>query len=231
MSKDINQNEEKFIDKAKKGLVKFFNGVKSFIVKTGRKNSTNYYGRIENIGDFIVYDDHALISAVGMDDVVFTNNNVISYSFEGLGPIIMKKATVKYKIVLDDTVVFPEMVRQKNDVKNLNASILVEKERSYFLGQGQMEYGQGNRGLTPLENCDVYGYQNCFVIVLKLEKRVGDKVERYQESILYPFTDISAFEEKKGKLLTFNFKGEKIMQFTPKNEEAYEFVKKIVENK
>lgn len=231
MSKDINQNEEKFIDKAKKGFIKFFNGVKSFIVKTGRKNSTNYYGRIENIGDFIVYDDHALISAVGMDDVVFTNKNVLSYSFEGLGPIIMKKATVKYKIVLDDNVVFPELVRQKNDVKNLNASILAEKEKAHFLGNGQIEYGQGKSGLMPLETCDVYGYNDCFVIVLKLKKMVGDKVENYQESVLYPFADISAFEEKKGKLLDFNFKGERIMQFTPKNEEAYEFAKKIVETK
>ena len=61
-----NANQEGFVDKAKNALGKFFKGVKSFFVKTGRVNSSNCYGVINHIGDLLVYDDHALISAVGM---------------------------------------------------------------------------------------------------------------------------------------------------------------------
>ena len=224
-------SEQGFVDKVKNGFVKFFKGVKNFVVKTGRKNSTNYYGRIENIGDFIVYNDHALISAVGMDDVTFTNENVISYSFAGLGKILMNKATVQYKIVLDDNVVFPELVAQKNDVKNLTATIKVEKDRSHLIGHGDMEYGKGNRGLSPLEACDVYGYEDCFVIALNLERRNGDKVEKYQESVLYPFADIAYIGEEKNGSCIVKFNDDKSLRFTPAGDKAAELIKKLKEGK
>ncbi len=223
-------SEQGFMDKVKNGFAKFFKGVKNFIVKTGRKNGTNYYGRIENIGDFIVYADHALISAVGMDDITFTNENVISYSFVGLGPILMKKATVQYKIMLDDNVVFPELVAQKNDVKNLTAFIKLEKERSHFVGHGDMGYGKGSHGLSPIEACDVYGYEDCFVIAFNLEKRNGDKIEKYQESVLYPFADIAYIEENKGAYVV-KFKDDKSLHFTPADEKATELIKQLKESK
>lgn len=219
-------SDEKFMDKAKNGLVKFFKGVKNFFVKTGRVNSSNCYGCIDKIGDFLVYDDHALISAVGMDDIVFKRENVVNYSFAGLGKIRSKKATVSYKITLDDNVIFPEKVREKNDVKNITATIFVAKEVSHFLGSGDIEYGEGTRGLIPFEDCDVYGYNDCFVMAVKLKKMVGDKVENYQESLLYPYSNITYIKEE-NKRFTVQFDGEKHMSFTPKNEEAYKFIQEI----
>ena len=155
-----------FLDKVKNGTVKFFKGIKNFFVKTGRVNGTHCYGCIENIGDFLVYDDHALISALGMDDIVFTKENVLSYSFAGLGRIRKKKATVTYTIMLDDNVVFPDKVRQRNDVKNLNATIFIEKDCAQLLGRGLMEYGN-----DIYEKCDVYKYPKCIVIVLNLKRK------------------------------------------------------------
>ena len=225
------EKEATFMDKVKNGVGKFFKGVKNFVVKTGRKNSSNYYGRIENIGDFIVYEDHALISAVGMDDVTFTNANVISYSFVGLGKIMMNKATVQYKIVLDDNVVFPELVRQKNDVKNLTATIKVEKECSHLIGRGDIEYGKANRGLYAFENCDIYGYDDCFVIAVNLERRNGDKVEKYQESVLYPFSDIDCIGEEKNGLTIVRFNDGKSLRFAPIGEKAIQLIKELKERK
>lgn len=224
------EKKEGFFDKVKNGLVKFFKGVKNFFVKTARVNGTHCYGVIEGIGDFLVYDDHALISAVGMDDVTFTGANVASWSFEGLGRIRRSKATVKYKIVLDDNVVFPQKVREKNDVKNLTATIFIENERSHLLGRGKMERDQGNRGMPSLEDCDVYGYSNCLVIVLKLKKQVGEKVEHYQESVLYPFSDVSYVGEQKDKSLVVKFNDAMSLIFTPLTEGASQTVKKIKEN-
>lgn len=216
-----------FFERVKSGLVKFLSGVKNFFVKTGRVNGTHCYGCVEGIGDFLVYDDHALISAVGMDDVTFKNENVISYCFDGLGRIRRNKATVKYTITLDDTVIFSEKVREKNDVKNLTVTIFVEKDRAHFWGQGQVEYGQGTRGLHPLEECDIYGYQDCFVVAVKLERRNGDKVEKYQESVLYPFANIESIGEGAAKVFTVRFKDGKNLSFTAVNEAVYEKVKNI----
>ncbi len=219
-----NTNQEGFMDKVKKALGKTFKGIKNFFVKTGRTNSANCYGVIENIGDFLVYDDHALISALGMDDVVFTAKNVVSYTFVGLGRIRRNKATVSYKIVLDDEVVFPEAVRQKNDVKNLTATIKVEKDRSHFLGKGDVEYGKGDR-VAPVEACDVYGYDDCFVIVVKLERRNGDKIEKYEESLLYPFGHISSIAEQRDKSFAVKFNDGKSLRFTTAGEKAYDIVR------
>ena len=233
MADEIKKNdevkEEGFFDKVKKGFMKSVNGVKSFFVKTGRKNGSHYYGCIDGIGDFIVYDDHALISALGMDDVTFTKENVISYSFEGLGKIMMSKATVQYKIVLDDNVVFPELVRQKNDVKNLKAIIKLEKERSHLLGRGKIEYGPITRGLIPIESCDVYGYQDCFVIAVNLERMSGDKVQKYQEAVLYPFSDIKEMIEKSGGYVV-NFNDGKSLHLTAIGERSSATLKEIKES-
>ena len=223
--------EEKFMDKVKNGFAKFFKGVKNFIVKTGRVNSTNCYGCIDNIGDLIVYQDHALISAVGMDDVIFKRENVLSYSFAGLGKIRKDKATVKFNIALDDNVVFPEKVREKNDVNNITAIIYVEKLKSDLLGSGGIEYAEGKSGSIPLDDCDVYRYDDCFVIAVKLKKMVGDKVQNYQSSFLYPFKNITFIEERKNKSFTVQFDGNKLMNFTPKDDAAYNFVKELEASK
>lgn len=221
------EKKEGFFDKVKNALIKFFKGVKNFFVKTGRVNGTHCYGVIEGIGDFLVYDDHALISAVGMDDVVFKKENVLSYGFDGLGRIRRNKATVKYSITLDDNVVFPEKVREKNDVKNLTATIFVEKDRAHFFGRGQVEYGQGNRGLSPFEECDVYLYSDCFVVAVKLERRNGDKVEKFQESVLYPFSNMTSFGEGAAKSFTARFKDGKSLSFTVVGDANYEIAKNI----
>ena len=229
--KNDTANQEGFFDKVKNALIKFFKGTKNFFVKTGRVNSDKCYGIIDNIGDFIVYDDHALISAVGMDDVVFTKENVLSYSFEGLGKIRRNKATVKYQITLDDNVVFPEKVREKNDVKNLTAVIFVAKDRAHFLGNGGIEYAEGKSGYIPLDDCEVYGYETCFVIAVKLKKQVGDKVENYQESLLYPYSSVTYIEEKENGKFTVQFEGNKLMSFTPKNDDAYKSMKELEASK
>ncbi len=220
-----------FIDKVKNGAIKFFKGVKNFIVKTGRVNGSNCYGIIDGIGDFLVYEDHALISAVGMDDVIIKKENVLEASFEGLGKIRRNKATVKYKLVLDDNVVFPEKVREKNDVKNLTAVIYMDKQRNNFLASGQMEHGEGQRGLTPVVDCDVYKYDDCLVIIFKLERRVGEKVERYQESALYPFKSIAEIEEKSGKKFEVKFDDKKLLFFTTTTESAYNAALELKANK
>lgn len=195
----MGNNTEKsgeFLDKVKVGAAKFFKGVKNFFVKTGRVNSSNYYGCIDGIGDLIVYDDRALISAVGMDDVVFKRENVVSYSFDGLGKPRRNKVTVKYKITLDDNVVFPEKVQEKNDVRNLTATVLIEKDRLYLWGNGKLEYGKRSQGLPLVNACDVYGYSDCVILVLKLERQNGDKVEKYEESLLYPFSKVESTVEE-----------------------------------
>jgi hypothetical protein len=219
--------EEKFFDKVKAGFGKFVSGVKSFVVKTGRVNSTNNYGCIDGIGDLIVYEDHALISAVGMDDVVIKKENVVSYSFNGLGNIRKKRATVSYKLVLDDNVVFPEKVRERHDVKNLTATIFADKERNKLLGTGGIEYTKGKLGQVPLTNCDIYAYETCFIFAVKLERMNGDKVEKYEESILYPYTDIAAIAEKENGKVVINFKEERLMSFVPKDEKARTLVETL----
>ena len=219
--------EEGFMDKVKNGFMKFIKGVKNFFKKTAIRNGKNYYGMINGIGELAVYDDHALIFAVGMDDIVFTKENVIGYGFRGLGPIRGKKATIEYAIVLDDNVMFPELVRQKNDVNNVIATIMIDKERSHLLGHGDVEYGSGNR-LSPLEKCDVYEYPDCFVIVLNLERRNGDKVEKYQESLLYPFSEV-AYINKGGSRTDVRFKDGKSLYFDAVSAKMDEIVKKIKE--
>lgn len=225
MEEQITQTEEVktegFMDKVKKVLVKIGSGIKSFVVKTGRANSTNHYGVIENIGDLLVYEDHALISALGMDDVVFTHENVVSYAFDGLGRIRRNKATVQYKIVLDDKVVFPEKVREKNDVQNLTATINIAKETAHLLGNGTMLGA----------DCDVYGYPKCFVIVLNKERQNGDKIEKYQESLLYPYKDVIAIEDHEDKafLIKFNDKDTVRMWFKPASEQKNQRVLEIRE--
>lgn len=208
-------NEESFLTKVKNGFGKFFKGVKNFFVKTGRVNSSNCYGAIDGIGDLLVYEDHALISAVGMDDVTFTKENVIGYSFEGLGQIRKKKATVKYKIVLDDKVVFPEKVREKNDVKNLSAIINIDKERSHLVGH------------DPIDDCDVYRYEKCFVIVFNLKRTVGEKVEKYQESALRPYAEILEIKEQKDRSFAVKFEGGKILFVVPVRPEDREFFEEL----
>lgn len=219
--------QESFIDKAKNALSKFFTGAKNFFIKTGRVNSSNCYGIIDNIGDFLVYDDHALISAVGMDDIVFTSKNVLSFSFEGLGKIRRNKATVKYLINLDNNVVFPEKVREKNDVNNLIAIINIEKEKSHFLGSGLI--GSDETKKMYFDNCDIYGYDDCLIIVYKLEKKVGETTEKYQESVLYPFDNIVEVVQKEDmdKTLNVRFNDGKIAVFTAVNTTAFEKVMAI----
>ena len=219
--------EEKFFDKVKAGFSKFFSGVKNFVVKTGRVNGTNNYGCIDGIGDFIVYEDHALISAVGMDDVVIKRENVVSYSFNGLGKIRKKKATVSYKITLDDNVVFPEKVREKNDVNNLTATIFVEKDRTHFLGNGGIESPKGKLGNVPLTDCNIYTYEECFVIAVNLEKMNGDKVEKYQESFLYPYTEVVDIAERESGKVVINLNNERLMSFLPKDDKARKFLEEL----
>lgn len=222
-----NTNQESFLVKIKNALSKFFTGVKNFFIKTGRANSSNCYGIIDNIGDLLVYDDHALISAVGMNDIVFTNKNVLSYSFAGLGKIRRNRATVRYNITLDDNVVFPEKVREKNDVNNLTAIINIEKERSHLLGKGLI--GPDDPKNMRFDNCDIYGYDKCLVIVYNLEKKVGEKIEKYQESTLYPFEDIVEIVEKKDmdKTLNIRFNDRKKAVFTAKDTDAFNKVMSI----
>lgn len=218
--------EEGFMDKAKNGFMKFGKGVESFVVKTAIRNGQNHYGMVNGIGDFAVYDDHALIFALGMDDIVFTKENVITYSFRGLGRIRENKATVEYAIVLDDNVVFPELVRQKHDVNNVIATIMIDKDRSHLLGRGDIEYGGG------IEACDVYEYPDCFVIVLRLERRRGDAVEKYQESLLYPFSEVAYINEG-GSRIDVRFKDGKSLHFdaySTKTSVISDIVKKIKEN-
>ena len=222
-----NNTEKKvgFFTKVKNALIKFFKGLKNFFVKTARVNSSNCYGIVDGIGDLLVYDDHALISAVGMADVTFTKANVLSTSFEGLGNIRRKKATVKYKIELDDNVVFPEKVREKNDVKNITVTISIDKETSHLLGHGTMKKA------GEIANCDVYGYGSGFVIALNLEKRVGDRVEKYQESLWYAFSAIAKMGEGSPKTFIVQFNDDKILEVTAINDIAYRRLKEIEEKK
>ena len=216
--KEQTNKESGFFAKVKNGIVKFLKGVKNFFIKTGRVNSSNCYGIIEGIGDLLVYDDHALISAVGMDDITFTKDNVISYAFDGLGRIRRNKATVKYKIILNDNVVFPEKVREKNDVKNLSALINIEKDKGHFLGSGTF----------GLNNCFIYGYKDCLIIVLKLERRVGDKTEKYEESRLYPLSDIDLIQEKINKGFSITFNDKRNVYFTASSDFAYNYIKNLI---
>ena len=203
---ETEEKKEGFFTKLKNGLAKFFKGVKNFIIKTKRVNSKNCYGIIDRIGDLLVYDDHALISAVGMDDVVFKKENVLASGFIGLGRIRRNKATVKYSITLDDNVVFPPKVREKNDVNNLEAIIFIEKEKDRLFALGTMEHGTPHNGLYPIEDCEVYDYGDCFVIVVKLQRQNGDKVEKYEESLLYPVGDITEILDSHsgGYIITFD---------------------------
>ena len=205
-------------EKKENFLVKFLKGVKNFFVKTGRVNGSNCYGIIEGIGDFLVYEDHALISAVGMDDVVFKRENVISSSFEGLGRIRRNKATVQYTIVLDDTVVFPEKVREKNDVKNLKATVDINKLAANKVGKGSFE---------AAADCDIYAFGPNLVIVMNLEKPNGDKVMKYQESVLYPNTDVEAWEEADGNKFRVKFNDGKRLSFVAKNETVFNEMKEF----
>ena len=228
--KNTNNSTEKevgFFGKVKNGFVKFIKGLKNFFVKTARKNSSRCYGEIIGIGDFIVYDDHALISAVGMDDVVFTRKNVVSYCFDGLGPIDMDdhRATVKYKIKLDDNVVFPALVRQKNDVENLKAEIYVEKDKAHFLGSGK-SVGSGKDGLR---GCDFYGYSDCIVVVYRLIRIENNKEVRYQDSALIPFKNISQVKESK-ELVTVIIDGGETLSFKPFDDGAKKWAEQVKEN-
>lgn len=219
MANENTENKAGFFDKVKAFFSKFFAGAKSFAVKTGRVNSANCYGVIDKIGDFLVYEDHALISAVGMDDVVFTRQNVLDYSFEGLGSIRRHKVYVKYHIVLDDNVVFPEKVAEKNDTKNLVALIAIAKEKDRFLGRGKQK----------AIDCDVYGYKGCLIMVWKVPTQVGEKVEIREEATLYPYDDVVTIEEKSDKTLVLELKDGKKVALTPKDNDAYELVKNIKE--
>lgn len=211
---NIEGNETSFLEKVKNALIKFFKGLKNFIVKTGRVNGTHCYGVIDNIGDFLVYDDHALISAVGMDDVTFTSKNVISYSFEGLGKLRRNKVHVKYKITLDDDVVFPEKVRQKNDVKNLDALIDINMDSKHLLSR--------------FENYASYKYDDCIIIVFNLKRQVGNREEAYQEAISYSLPDILLISEGKGGSFIIKFKDKKEYVFSPVNEKAREVIKELM---
>lgn len=227
----MEENKTGFMDKVKNVFSKVFKGIANFFIKTGRVNSSNCLGIIDNIGDLMVYEDHALISAVGMDDIRFTRENVLDYSFKGLGKIRKNKATVSYSIKLDDNVVFPEKVREKNDVNNVTAIVFVDREPSRLLGSGGIEHGKGKSGLIPLDDCDVYNYDDCFVIAVKLKKKVGEKIETYQESVLHPFSDITFIKEEKNKQFTVQFNGNKLLSFTTKNDDAYKFMKELQASK
>ena len=50
-------------------------------------------------------------------------------------PIKTNTATFKYVVELDDNVVFPEKVRQKNDVKNLTVHVIANKCKDHYLGK------------------------------------------------------------------------------------------------
>lgn len=216
------EKKDSFFKKIGRGFANFFKGIGNFFVKTGRTNSSKNFGCIEGIGDFLVYDNHALISAVGMGDVTFTKENVISWRFEGLSRIRRKEATVKYTIKLDGNVIFPQKVREKNDVNNLTATIFVNKETERFISNGEITYGELFHGVYPLEKCDIYIYDDCFVIAVKLEKRNGNNVERYQESLLYPFSNIDSIIEEKERKFVVQFDDEKYISFTILNNYKYE---------
>ena len=184
------EKKESFFVKLKNGIAKFCKGVKNFFIKTGRVNSSNCIGMIEGIGDFLVYDDHALISAVGMDDITFTKENVVSTSFLGLGPI-RRGVTVKYKIVLDDNVVFPEKVREKNDVNNLTAVINIKNDKSsIFLGSGQASCDKSKDGLAAIADCDAYGYTNDIALAKKVKTLVNGEERTSYYSAIYSFDEI-----------------------------------------
>lgn len=223
--KDMQINEKKnegFFTKLKNGFMKFFKGIKNFFIKTGRVNSSNCYGFVDGYGDFIVYTDHALFSAVGREDIVFTAKDVRSWSFEGIGKIRRKRATVKYSIEIDSKVLSPNSDCSSDSTQKVNALIFISKEISHLYGHGFVSATE-----NFYSKCDVYGYDSCLIIVLKLEKQVGDKIEKYEESLQYPLSDIKSIIEVENKDISIKLKDKKTVVFKPQNSKIIEELKKI----
>ena len=189
------EKKEGIFDKIKNTVTKVLKGTKEVAVKTARINSKDCYGFVLHIGYLLAYDDHALISSpnIGRDDVTFKKENVLSYGFAGLGDILHYKATVNYSLTLDNNVQFPKEVSEKYDVKNVTVAVYLEKLREHLIGNGSMEYGTKacSNGVRPIENCDVYKFDNCLVLAFNLQERTGgDHVRTYQDSALYSFANI-----------------------------------------
>ena len=222
--KNTQQTEkEGFLAKVKKSIKKFLNGTKEVAVKTARINSMNCYGFILFIGYLLVYEDHALVSFIGKEDVTFKKENVLSYGFAGLGDILHSKATVNYNLSFDDNVVFDEELRQKYDTKNVTIAVYADKFTDKLLGNGSMLHGNKN----TLEKCNVYQFPDCIVIVFNIEKQNGNSVTRYQESAMYPLADIQSLTETGNKSFSVTFKDGKTLTFAAKNETAYEAIKSL----
>ena len=227
----MENNEKKdFFDNVKNMLNKILKGTKQMAVNTARINSDNCYGFMLHIGYLLAYDDHALISFVGRDDVILKKENVLSYNFAGLGDILHDKATVNYNLTLDDNVEFSKEVREKYDVKNVTVAVYLKKLRDHLIGSGSMEYGTKacNNGLRPIENCDVYIFDNCLVLSFDLVKSTGgDNTRKYQDSALYSFSNIESIDECERNSFIVKFKNGKNLTFTAKNKAAYETIQSI----
>ena len=230
MMENNTEKKEGIFDKIKNAVNKFLKGTKEVAVKTARINSENCYGFVLFIGYLLAYDDHALISFIGRDDVIFKKENVLSYGFAGLGDVLHDKATVNYSLTLDDNVQFSKEVSEKYDVKNVTVAVYLKKLREHLIGSGSMEYGTKacSNGLRPIEECDVYKFDNCLVLAFNLQEHTGgDHVRKYQDSALYSFSNIESIDESERNTFIVKFNNGKSLTFTAKNKAAYETVKSI----
>ena len=139
------EKKDGFLDKVKAFLAKLGNGTKDVAVKTARRNSPKFIGNVDNIGNLNVESDHALIYAINMDDIVFKKENVVRAGYAGGLSRSMKVGkstipTVKYDMVLDDKVVYPETL--KADTSVLHVELLITKDAEHYHGKAKYTDGK-----------------------------------------------------------------------------------------
>ena len=59
---------------------------------------------------------------------------------------------------------------------------------------------------------------------------VGDNIEKYQKSLLYPYTDVTEITEMEDGRVVINIANERLLSFFLKNEETKKFVAERKEN-
>lgn len=204
----VSESNDGVMAKLKKIFGKILGGVKSFFIKAARTNSKNCYGSIAGIGNLLVYEDHALISALGMEDITFTRDNVKSYAFAGLGNFIGHSPTAKYIINVDDRIPFPDAVRERQNVSSLTAFVYLYMEKDHYVGNAELGF----------DDCDIYDYTNSFIYVLNLKKFVNGKEEHYKESYYYSYDLIEdVIVQDTTYVIKIKDKTPTYLHFTPKS--------------
>lgn len=151
------EKKDGFLDKVKEFFAKLGKGTKDVAVKTARRNSPKFIGNVFGVGNLNVESDHALIYAINMDDIVFKADNVVRAGYVGcFGPSIkVGKSTiptVKYDMVLDDKVVYPETL--KADTSVLRVELLITKDKEHYHGKAsytnsKKEFKEGTLYVYP----------------------------------------------------------------------------------